>query len=271
MHSKFLRTLYRRSSRLKRWVIIRRPVLLRLKEFKIYVRLDDWSVGLRIALQRGYETHVTNVMRPLLKPGMVVVDIGANVGYYALLAASRIGKSGSVHAFEPNEADCALLTMSLAANGFQNVILHKVAVADFDGVVGYDTGGSNGAISRDDPNSRQFQVQAVKLDSLLPDEKRIDLLKMDIEGAEGLALAGMTQLIARHRPIIFTEFFPLALQRRSHLTAEEYLNCLRDFGYNLHVIHRVGGQNATPQNNEEIMLDFANYQSDHIDLVAYPN
>jgi FkbM family methyltransferase len=201
---------------------------------------------------------------------MVVVDIGANIGFYSLLAASRIGEKGRVLAFEPGSDNCTLLKMSLAANNFHNVTLHNVAVADLDGVVGFVLGGSNGSINRDNPNALPFQVPAVKLDTLLRDEPRIDLVKMDIEGAEGLALAGMQQLLTRHRPIIFTEFSPNALQVRSGLTPEEFLNRLRDIGYDLHVLHRIGGQNVTPQSNEEIMVDFTNYQSDHLDLVAYP-
>jgi len=95
---------------LKRFVFIRRPVLLKLGDFRLYVRLDDWAIGGRIALKRSYEAHVTGVMRSLLRPGMVVVDIGADMGYYSLLAASRVGNSGKVMAFEPGTENAALLT-----------------------------------------------------------------------------------------------------------------------------------------------------------------
>jgi FkbM family methyltransferase len=270
MFSRFTRYAYKRTSRFRRYLRSQRPILLRLKEFKLYVRPDDWTVGMRIALKRSYEAHVSGVMRPLLKPGMVVVDVGANIGYYTLLAASRIGEAGKVLAFEPSADNCRLLQMSLEANSFGNVILHPVAVADFAGVVGFATGGSNGSINRDDPTAMPFQVQAVRLDDLLGDEPRIDLVKMDIEGAEGLALAGMEQLLTRHKSIIFTEFSPAALEVRSHLTPESFLDRIRALGYDLHVLHRQGGQHPTPQTNTEILHDFNQYQSDHIDLVAYP-
>jgi FkbM family methyltransferase len=275
MFSRFTRYAYKRTSRLRRYLSSQRPILLRLKEFKMYVRPDDWTVGMRIALKRSYEAHVSAIMRPLLKPGLVVVDVGANIGYYTLLAASRIGDAGRVLAFEPNMDNCRLLQMSLEANGFRNVILHPVAVADMAGVVGFATGGSNGSINRDDPTAMPFQVQAVRLDDVLGDylldkAARIDLVKMDIEGAEGLALAGMEQLLTRHKPVIFTEFSPAALEVRSHLTPESFLDRIRVLGYDLHLLHRHGGQHPTPQTNAEIMRAFAEYQSDHIDLVAYP-
>src|SRR3990172_3951145 len=91
---------------LKRLIPVRRPMLVKLKEFRIYVRLDDWAVGARIAVKRSYETHVTAAMRPLLQPGMVVVDVGANIGYYTLLAAARVGPGGKVIAFEPGSENC---------------------------------------------------------------------------------------------------------------------------------------------------------------------
>jgi FkbM family methyltransferase len=270
MHMKLLRYAYRNTAFLRRFIVIRRPVRISLPDFKMYVRLSDWDVGFRIAVKRGYEGHVTNVMRPLLQPGMVVVDVGANIGFYTLMAAARVGPSGRVIAFEPSVENCELLKMSLTANNFQHVAVHQVAVADEDGMVGFHMGSSNGSILRADRGPLPFQVPSVRLDNLLHNEPRIDLIKMDIEGAEGLALAGMKQLISRHRPIIFTEFSPEALMHHSEVTAEEYLKQLDDLGYDLHVIHYDRGQNPTPQTLEEIMADFASHHSDHLDLVAYP-
>ncbi len=236
----------------------------------MYVRLDDWDVGARIAVKRTYEQHVTACMRPLLQPGQVFVDVGANIGYFTLLAAANVGPTGHVHAFEPGRKNCDLLQLSLAANGFDHVTLHPMAVADIDGTVGFSIGDSNGGIDRHNPTNRPFQVPAVRLDAFLQDQPRIDLVKMDVEGAEGLALAGMAQLLRRHQPVIFTEFSPLALQTVSGVSPEAYLDHLRDLGYVLHVIHRYRGQNPSPQTNAEILHDFAEYGSDHLDLVAYP-
>src|SRR5262249_59727142 len=90
------RFFYPHRAALQRFVFIRRPILLTLPDFKIYVRLDDWAIGARIAVRRTHEPHVTRVMRALLQPGTVMVDIGANIGYYTLLAAARIGSTGKV-------------------------------------------------------------------------------------------------------------------------------------------------------------------------------
>jgi FkbM family methyltransferase len=70
-----------------------------------------------------------------LRPGMVVADVGANLGLYTLLAAERVGPAGRVHSFEPDPQNAALLRRNVAANVYNNVVLHEAAVADRQGVV----------------------------------------------------------------------------------------------------------------------------------------
>lgn len=252
-------------------VCIRRPVLLTLPDFKLYVRLDDWAVGARIALRRTHEPHVTHVMRPLLRPGTVLVDLGANIGYYTLLAAARVGRTGKVIAFEPSVDNCALLSKSLQANHFDNVVVHNVAVAEAEGVVGLHRHDSNGYILPPETVSAHLErVRTVTLDRVLCDEPRVDVLKMDIEGAEGRALQGMRRLLRRCAPIIFTEFNPSALRAVSGMAPEHYLDQLRALGYALYVIHRTTGQHATPQSTADIMRAWVASQRDHVDLVAFP-
>lgn len=271
MRSQLVRYLFLHRKALKRFMPFRQPVLLAIAGFKMYVRLDDWAVGGRIALNRRYEPHVTAAMLPFLQPGKVVVDIGANIGYYTLLAASRLGSQGKVIAFEPGVDNCALIQMSLRANNFQNTVLHSLAIADVDGVVGFNMDDSNGRISRDNPAVNRYQVQAVTLDLFLQDEPRIDLIKIDIEGAEGRALVGMRRLLQRHHPIIFTEFTPGALPTVSGITAEAFLDLWRELGYDQFILPRAGSRNLSPQSNEDIMAHFAGSPApDHLDLLLRP-
>jgi FkbM family methyltransferase len=271
MKTQLARFIYAHRLLLKRLLPIRHPILIKLADFKMYVRLDDWAVGARIAVKRSYEPHVTAALRPLLTPDAVVIDIGANIGYYTLLASSRIGQHGKVIAFEPGSENCALLRMSLQANGFANVTMHPYAVADFTGVVGFGMDDSNGRISQDDPARSTYQVQAVDLDSFLREEQRLDIIKMDIEGAEGRALRGMQHLIQRHRPIIFTEFSPHGLELASSISPQSYLNHLRDLRYTMWLIPSAG-QPPSIQSDEQIIASFMRPgHPDHVDLIAYPN
>lgn len=270
MMTKAVKFIYKHRSILKRLIPLRHPLLLHLADFKIFIRLDDWAVGARIAVKRNYEAHVTQLMKLHLQPDMVVVDVGANIGYYTLLAASKVGYSGKVIAFEPGIQNCNLIKMSLAANNFRNVVVHSCAVADLDGEVGFNMDDSNGSINHRNPAESTYQVQAVQLDSFLEAEPRIDLIKLDIEGAEGRAVKGMQSLLQQHRPIIFTEFSPKALEKNSGVTPEQYLNILFGLGYELYVIDRTRGKSAQSQSCEQIMIIFNNSTSDHLDLIAIP-
>jgi FkbM family methyltransferase len=252
-----------------------RPVLLKLPDFRMYVRLDDWAVGVHIGWMRRYEEHVTQAMRPFLNPGSTVVDIGANIGYYTLLAASRVGSQGKVIAFEPCAENIALLQRSLRKNNFRNVTIHAKAVAETERILRFGMSDSIAELDRG-AAEKQFQVESVALDSFLKDEPRIDLIKIDIDGGEGLALRGMGELLKRHRPVLFTEFCPAALRAVSGIPPEAYLDALRSVGYEFRVLAPKKAPAIFPQGvsmlkNSEIMRCQAASGWSHLDLQALPN
>lgn len=270
MQRELARFLFRHRSLPKRLIseLAPNPVLLNLGTYKMYVRLDDWAVGARIAIKHTYEPHVTRVISRYLHPGAVVLDIGANIGYYTLLAAAAVGETGQVIAFEPSTDNCALLAQSVARNYFHNVTIYCQAAADRNCRVAFGMDDSNGGISVTEPLIPTESVEAVVLDTVLQDGPRVDLVKMDIEGAEGLALRGMKEYLRRHRPVLVTEFSPYALAKTSHVEPEEYLEELRGLGYDLHVISREERSDHAPHSNQEIMEQYTDSESDHIDIEA---
>lgn len=272
MRTQLVQALFRRRRLPKRILsaLFPAPIRLSLDGFDLYVHLDDWAVGARIAVKRRYEAHVTAAIRPYLRPGSVFVDVGANIGYYTLLAASRLGPDGKIFAFEPGAANCDLLQKSVAHNAFTNVQLFPHAVADTARMVGLTMDDSNGVIHAAAPAEGREQVTAVPLDDALADQPRIDVIKMDIEGAEGLALQGATQLLQRHHPVVFTEFRPPAIANRSQMDPADFLNRLRALSYDLRVIDRTSGVNPMPQSNADIMACFARVSPAHLDLIATP-
>lgn len=251
-------------------VVAPNPILIPLDDFKIYVELDDWAIGARIAFKRSYEKHVSQTMRSLLKPGMVMVDVGANIGYYSLLAASHVGPTGKVIAFEPGARSVQLLQQSAQVNGFSHIEVHPVAVSDKPGEVRFSLDDSNGGINRGEIGVSAEVVPAIKLDDFLQTEAHIDLVKIDIEGAEGLAIQGMAHLLQNHRPILFTEFTPAALPVYSGISSEDYLNLLRRLGYELRVIPYHSPLPIAPHTNADIMRIFQETQNDHVDLLGLP-
>ncbi|WP_420645253.1 FkbM family methyltransferase [Candidatus Leptofilum sp.] len=246
------------------------PILLKLTGFKMYVYLDDWAVGARIAVNRTYEEHVSREIRQYLIPGTTFVDVGANIGYYSLLAASCLKNTGKILAFEPSAKNCHLLKTSIEENGFKNVEIHLKAVADVNGMVGFKMDDSNGSISKNITDDYAFQVEAITLDHALAEENQVDLIKIDVEGAEGLVIMGAEKIIQTHRPVIFTEFRPPAIENRSEMPAQAFLDRLRHHGYALQVISKTEVVNSLPQSNQEILACYEAVKPSHIDLLAIP-
>jgi FkbM family methyltransferase len=254
-----------------------RPVLVDLERWKMYVRRNDFFIGAVIAREKSYEPYVTAEIDRLLKPGDIFVDIGANIGYFTLLAAAVVGEEGHVYAFEPNPDNCELLERSIIENGFANISLFPNAVAEAEQSFNLDVGGtnSNGRIIDFSPQAVPGQyppllVEAVVLDKVLADVERINLIKIDIEGAEPRAWQGMRQLIARHRPTLVLEFSPDLIRVTSHVTGESFLDDILDHNYQIRILERTQARSSGPQSRQQIMDNHARSGLTHLDLVAYP-
>ncbi len=250
-------------------------VLVDLNGYRMYVSPSDTAVGLTIYKTKNYEPHVAKAITEKLKPGMVFVDIGANIGYFSLLAAKLIGPNGRVLAFEPYQYNVKLLYLNARINGFENIEIFPCALADKRSLFAYDNMASNGVISELNADLDTLLsttlVSSVAIDEALQDVNRMDIIKIDVEGAEYLALSGGRRLLKKHRPIIFSEFAPPSLQVVSKVSAEIYLQLLLvDDNYHISVLHTGGESIDCKRDIDQIIKCFEDAASDHIDLVAYP-
>ena len=243
--------------------------------FQIRVDPADYAVGHTVARTGSYEPDVSATLRQLLRPGGTFVDIGANIGWFSLLAASVVGPGGRVIAVEPNPHNVALLERSAKENGFANIEVLAVAVADRTGAVALETDGSNGRVIPIDgappvPVPASFVVAAEPLDALLGPRglDRLDLVKIDVEGAEPLVLRGGGETLSRHRPRLVSEFFPRALDSSPWGSAAGYLKSLRRLGYSLSVIGN--SPPGTALDDESIMELACAAGRDQVDLLAMP-
>lgn len=255
-----------------------RPELVELESFKLYARPNDFLSGAEVIQKKQYEPQVTAELRRLLQPGMVFVDLGANIGYFSLLAATLVGPAGKVIAFEPNRANCQLLQQSIELNGFSQVQLHPYAVAEKAQTFTLEAParGSNGRVSEFAPEAalragRYSVVQAVTLDHFLAEESRIDVIKMDIEGAEPRAFQGMEQLIRRHRPVLLLEFDPFLIEATSRVAPGSFLDALLAQGYDLFILESEKRKSGTPQSKTALLEAVKRPTQSHLDLVAYPH
>lgn len=252
------------------------PVLIDLPKFKIAVRLNDNFIGAVIAHRKNYEPHVIRTLKKYLRKGDTFVDVGANIGFFALWAASIVGPKGRVFAFEPNKANCQLFRLSIAANRFEDYLeLHPVAVADKIQQLKFVSAGvnSNGHLVGTDEVDLGLApveiIDAITLDSALADCRQINVVKMDIEGAEAMAWQGMQQIIGQHHPIILFEFSPVLLRRISQIEPADFLKEVQSH-YDLFIVPLEGEVASSPDHIEAIMAAHASSGKTHLDILARP-
>ena len=212
------------------------PRILKIEEGELELDQSDVAVSGALALGSFEETEV-NIFREKLDVGMTVIDIGANIGYYTIIAGKRVGVNGKVFAFEPEENNFSLLNRNITLNKLNNVTVLKVALADQSGektlYLDNDNKGHHSLSSQKPKTEKKVLVRTDSLDNVL--EKlgvhKVDLIKMDIEGAECLAFEGMAKTLAINPELILlTEFYPQAISRlgRSPL---QFLTCLIKLGF----------------------------------------
>ncbi len=208
-------------------------------------------------LSGEYEAHLTAVFERYCTSGMTVIDVGANIGYYSILASALVGPTGRVVALEPNSENCRLLLSSLRLNGTANVQLLPVAADTARGWAYYSTHvGSNGGLVADSEllSHPGTVVPTFPLDDLV--DGPVGFLKMDVEGAEGRVVQGATRIITRDRPIVTTELKDEMLRRVSATTVAEYLGFFEDLGYTPSVLEKATGAPKAYSSVAELLADW---------------
>ena len=192
------------------------------------------------ALSSTWEEDTTKLFEKVVKKGDIVVDMGANVGYFTLLSAKLTGENGKVFSFEPNPKNFEYLSKNIKINNYTNVTAEQKAISNSSGKIKlfncpYDTGhhtinqqegieayrlGRTGEVS-------SIDIEAVTLDEYMKNKSdKVDVIKIDVEGAEALAFMGMKDILAKNKNIkIFLEFFPLLIEKMGN-SPEEFINYL---------------------------------------------
>ena len=194
-----------------------------------------------------YEPQETALLTHLLRDGMTFVDVGANWGYFSLVGSHLVGPSGRVVSVEADPRARAALRSNIERNGLTTIDLLEVAASDRHGTLrlqeyaeGASDSGNYGLTSTTTiiEGGRRFEVAARPLDDALDEAgvDRVDVLKMDIEGGEALALRGLERrLSAGHISQIVLEVHPWHLQDRGS-SVDEVVNALRGHGYEIWTI-----------------------------------
>lgn len=187
-----------------------------------------------------HEPATTKLFTETVKEGMTVLDLGANFGYYSLVAARQVGKGGLVVAFEPMPENMALFQRSIKANGFDNIITVQKAVSNTCGKQRLFLGNDPMVHSLYEEYAREgsIEIDVTTVDEFTKSHNlNVDVAKMDVEGSETKALEGMRETISRNPQLkLFIEFSPQFIEV-SGSSPEVFLETLMDLGFALYHIN----------------------------------
>ena len=213
-----------------------RPVTVEVRP-RVVMELDARDLVTRTILMRGiWEPEITRIVESLPE-GAVFIDVGAHVGYYSLLASTRVGVAGTVVSVEPNPSTAEKLRRNIRLSGARNISVQELACTDTEKTLQffqagpYNTGGSSLSATTAG-NRKPVAVRGLPLDAIVKalDLRRIDLVKIDVEGAELQVLRGMKEALAKHHPEVVIELIPHLLANLG-ASIDEVSSLLRQAGY----------------------------------------
>ncbi len=220
-------------------------------KYIFYYLSNDKYIGQRIALEK-YEPYETQLILRQARVGDVVVDVGANIGYYTVLLADKIGKSGKVYAFEPDKTNFEILKKNIEVNDLKNVVAINAAVGKTEGKLklhrSEENFGDHKLYETHPPcghpplkkggqkNLDEELVKIIKLDKYFKEgpsfakasegRRKIDLLKIDTQGWEPEVIEGAKELIRKNKPVMFLEYSPASYQQ-AKLNGKKMMDFLR--------------------------------------------
>ena len=268
--------------------------ILEVQGSKMYLDVRDKDPSMRktfqaYALNRIHEESTTELFKKVVKGEDVVVDLGANIGYFTLLAAKLVDTNGKVYSFEPEPRNFSFLKKNIELNDYRQVIATQKAVAEGPGTVKlyichYDTGHHTinqyegiKAYRPDFTEDRKefVEIEKVALDDFLKDEKQpVDVIKMDVEGAEMLALSGMDRILRESKNLkMFVEFFPLLIKEMGGSPEEFARRLLEEYHFSMFVIGEdysmhdyVTNKKYLKINSVDELMNFCKGETDHVNL-----
>lgn len=195
-----------------------------------------------------HDTHLKlEFFKNLVKDKGIIFDIGANIGILTLIAAKYSKKDSIVYAFEPDTYNYSLLEKNIGENAVKNTFIYRKAVSNQEGSAKFYTDkfnlGSHSIENKNVSNTNDYyEIECIKLDDFYVNQKisgPVDLIKMDIQGAEYLALLGASELLTKGMiKNIYTEFWPKGIiGTNSHV---EFIDYLRKNNFEIKIVDNDG-------------------------------
>jgi FkbM family methyltransferase len=237
----------------------------------VWVHARDELVSRRIRRKGRFAEDEVAFLQSVLRPGMVAVDIGANIGYLTLAMARAVGRDGRVLAFEPDPSNYALLCANVWQMCFGWVDPLCVAAARTTGVATLWLNAANFGDHRayaHDEARKSIEVPAVRLDELLAPDTRVDVVKVDIQGMDHAALEGMAETLQRNRSTVLAEFAPLLIAAFGDKPTS-VLALYRSLGFSVATLEQPE-ELLLPQNDAGFIDDVLGRQRQHTNIVLRP-
>lgn len=215
-----------------------KPESIHVSGHRIFLDSGD---SLRLSIKKIHDPTQTSLIRKHVKNGHVVIDVGAHIGYYTLLFAKLVGKSGHVFAFEPYNENFRLLEKNTKINGYANVTLINKAVSNLSHSAKLYISKNSQADHKmyNTGDKRSFvKVDTISLDDYFRKFKgKIDFVKIDVQGYEPKVIGGMKSILAKNERLkILTEFWPFGISKTG-AKPEEFLKILVGHNYKLYDIN----------------------------------
>jgi FkbM family methyltransferase len=241
--------------------------------FKLNYIKDDYSLIDFIKTNNDYEGATRKVVERILKKGDIFLDLGSHIGFYALIAARIVSESGHVYAFEPTPATRDTLNKNIIDNNLSNIItVESFGISDRSEKV-YFIVNSNSSecnkISRSGIESENIiTIKTISVDdyAILNNIQKIDLVKMDIEGAEYQAIMGMRKIISENPDIKLIFEYNKKILDENDSSGVKIFNLLKELGFNKFTIIYRGEIDIDIQRDFELIDLYS--KRDNINILA---
>ena len=200
------------------------PIKIIMKKFESNFKSDyaivqgskmflDPGDSLDLSINGVYGELDTKIIREEIHEGDIVIDVGANIGYYTLIFAQLVGSSGKVFAFEPEPKNFEILKKNIEINNYQNIVAEQKIVSDKSGIVKLfiaEHGIVGHRINQQKSSQKFIEVESIILDNYIKKlnlDNKINFIKIDVEGSEPKVLEGAKEIMQKSNQLkIFTEF-----------------------------------------------------------------
>lgn len=236
---KIIRTTYFfLNDKIKRSNIKFKKNKLILGKYEFQTIENDKGISTELQIYESHEPLTTHLMIKELKENMVCVDLGSNIGYYAVIESNIIGESGKIFAIEPSPVNFPILRLNLENQKKNNFLAYNIAIGDknedMEFIISTKSNWSKIRMNNENINSADkiIKIPVKTLDSFVIENNitKIDILRMDVEGFEYNIILGANNVLEKYKPKIFVEIHKMYLGKEKTC---EIFNDLKNKGYEI--------------------------------------